>query len=58
MTNQQIADHDLALWQGAPRGLTPAEKMELLFFDFLMPPAPVEVEYEVIMRKVREEMAI
>jgi hypothetical protein len=56
VTNQQIADHDLSLWQGLPRGLTAAEKMDLLFYDFLMPPLPGDVEYSATMRRFEEAL--
>ena len=56
MTRQQSADRDLAVWQ-ANRALTPRERMELLFFDFLQPPALGETEYDAVLRNLSEEMA-
>jgi hypothetical protein len=55
MTSQQRADRDLAVWQ-AHRALTPRERMELLFFDFLQPPAVGETEYDAVLRDVAVEM--
>jgi hypothetical protein len=58
LTPQQSADIDLSAWQdGRRRGLSPEQRMEELFFDFLVPPLPCEVEYEATLRVVREEMA-
>jgi len=58
MTSQQSADLNLSAWQAArERGLTPEQRMEELFFDFLIPPLPCEVEYEATLRIVREEMS-
>jgi hypothetical protein len=56
LTSQQSADNQLAVWQ-ANRHLTPRERMEILFFDFLLPPAVSETEYDAVLRDVAEEMA-
>ena len=56
MTSQQSADRDLQIWQ-AHRALTPRERMELLFFDFLQPPALGETEYDAVLRDVAEAVA-
>jgi hypothetical protein len=54
-TNQQSADRDLTIWQ-AHRALTPRERMELLFFDMLLPPKVSETEYDAVLRDVAQEM--
>jgi hypothetical protein len=56
VTSQQTADRDLAIWQ-AHRALTPRERMEMLFFDFILPPAVSAVEYDATLRRVSEEMS-
>ena len=56
MTRQQSADRDLAIWQ-AHRVLMPCERMELLLFDFLQPPALGETEYDAMLRDVAEAVA-
>jgi hypothetical protein len=56
MTSQQRADRDLQIWQ-ANRALTPRERMDLLFFDFLQPPAVGKDEYDAVLRDVAEAVA-
>jgi hypothetical protein len=46
----------LAVWQ-ANRHLSPRERMEILFFDMLLPPPTSEAELDIALRLVSECMA-
>ncbi len=57
MNSQQQADILLRQWQSL-RALPPEDRIEALFLDFFSPLPPCEVEYEAMLVRVREEMAI
>jgi hypothetical protein len=58
VTRQQFADDKLRQWQDLrSRGLTPEERIEMLFYDFFLPPPPCDVEYAIIENQVREAMS-
>ena len=56
LSSQQSADRDLLIWQ-ANRELSPEQRIEMLFFDFWLPPVAVQdARFEEAMRVVEMEM--
>lgn len=57
MTSQMQADIALLRWQATRYSeLTPEQRIEMAFYDFILPPAPCQTEYEATMRRVEEAM--
>jgi hypothetical protein len=57
VTSQQSADRDLLIWQ-ANRELSPERRIEMLLFDFWLPPVAVQdARFEEAMKVVEREMS-
>lgn len=58
MSPQMQADIALIRWQATRHSeLSPEQRIEIAFLDFLIPPQISSNEYEAIQRRVSEEMA-
>lgn len=56
LTSQQQADIALQRWQAHP-GLTPEERIEMAFYDFLLPPPISMAEFERQLDRIQECIA-
>jgi hypothetical protein len=57
MTSQHSADIALQIWQ-ANRALSPEQRIELAFFDYILPPETSTATYEAQLNAVANAMRV